>query len=52
MGVATDLNHIDSACKVFAYLPENDGLQKTLTGADIVVIPVGIARKPAMTRDG
>jgi malate/lactate dehydrogenase len=28
--------------KVSGYLPENDGLKKTLEGADIVVIPAGI----------
>ncbi|KAL6704652.1 hypothetical protein ACN47E_008049 [Coniothyrium glycines] len=50
-GVATDLSHISSPAKVTGYLPANDGLQKALTGADIVVIPAGIPRKPGMTRD-
>jgi malate dehydrogenase len=50
--VAIDLNHIDTASKVMGFLPENDGLKKALTGADVVVIPAGIARKPGMTRDG
>lgn len=35
--------------KVTGYLPENDGLKKTLTGADIVVIPAGIPRRSNVT---
>ncbi|CZR56502.1 probable malate dehydrogenase, NAD-dependent [Phialocephala subalpina] len=50
-GVAIDLNHIDTPSKVSGFLPDNDGLKKALTGAGIVVIPAGIARKPGMTRD-
>jgi malate dehydrogenase len=41
IGVAIDLNHIDTPVKVSGYLPENDGLQKTLSGADVVIIPAG-----------
>jgi malate dehydrogenase len=51
-GVAIDLNHIDTSSKVTGFLPDNDGLTKALTGANVVVIPAGIARKPGMTRDG
>lgn len=51
-GIATDLNHIDTRAKVSGYLPEDDGLKKTLEGADVVVVTAGIARKPGMTRDG
>lgn len=51
-GIAIDLNHIDTPGKVAGYLPADGGLEKTLVGADIVVIPAGIARKPGMTRDG
>lgn len=29
----------------------NDGLREALTGADVVVIPAGVPRKPGMTRD-
>ncbi|KAL5454078.1 hypothetical protein PMIN06_005178 [Paraphaeosphaeria minitans] len=36
---------------VTGYLPRDDGLKNALTGADIVVIPAGIPRKPGMTRD-
>jgi malate dehydrogenase len=50
-GVATDLSHISTEGPVEGFLPKDDGLQKALTGADIVVIPAGIPRKPGMTRD-
>ncbi|RPB07615.1 malate dehydrogenase, NAD-dependent [Morchella conica CCBAS932] len=50
-GVAADLSHISSPAQITGYLPADDGLEKTLTGADIVVIPAGIPRKPGMTRD-
>lgn len=50
-GVAADLSHISTPAKVEGYLPPDDGLKKTLTGADIVVIPAGVPRKPGMTRD-
>ena len=41
-GVAIDLNHIDTPSKVTGFLPDNDGLKKVLTGADIVVILAGM----------
>ncbi|KAG5646189.1 hypothetical protein DXG03_004243 [Asterophora parasitica] len=50
-GVAADLSHISTPAKVEGYLPADDGLKKTLTGAEIVVIPAGVPRKPGMTRD-
>jgi len=50
-GVAADISHINTASKVTGYLPENDGLKLALTGADIIVIPAGVPRKPGMTRD-
>ncbi|KAI9677588.1 MAG: hypothetical protein M1817_006542 [Caeruleum heppii] len=50
-GVAADISHISSIAKVVGYLPADDGLKKALTGADMVVIPAGIPRKPGMTRD-
>ncbi|KAL8781694.1 MAG: hypothetical protein Q9194_000197 [Teloschistes cf. exilis] len=50
-GVTADLSHISSVAKVSGYLKENDGLKKALTGADVVVIPAGVPRKPGMTRD-
>jgi len=50
-GVAVDLSHIATPAKVEGYLPPDDGLAKALKGADIVVIPAGVPRKPGMTRD-
>lgn len=50
-GVAADLSHISTPAKVTGYLPQDEGLKKALTGADIVVIPAGVPRKPGMTRD-
>ncbi|KAI0060165.1 NAD-malate dehydrogenase [Artomyces pyxidatus] len=50
-GVAADLSHIATPAKVEGYLPPDDGLAKALKGADIVVIPAGVPRKPGMTRD-
>lgn len=50
-GVAADLSHISTKAKVTGWLPADDGMKKAFTGADIVVIPAGIPRKPGMTRD-
>lgn len=50
-GVAADLSHINTASEVKGYTPENDGLKHALTGAEIVVVPAGVPRKPGMTRD-
>ncbi|ODQ55656.1 malate dehydrogenase, NAD-dependent [Saitoella complicata NRRL Y-17804] len=50
-GVAADVNHCDMNGEVAGFLPENNGLKETLTGAEIVVIPAGVPRKPGMTRD-
>ncbi|KAI6037999.1 malate dehydrogenase [Pisolithus marmoratus] len=50
-GVAVDLSHIATPAKVQGYLPPNDGLKKALSGAEVVVIPAGVPRKPGMTRD-
>ena len=47
-GVAADLSHIATPAKVQGYLPPDDGLAKTLKGADIVVIPAGVPRKPGV----
>lgn len=48
-GVAVDLSHIATPAKVEGYLPPNDGLKKALTGADVVVIPAGVPRKPGVS---
>ncbi|KAI9844099.1 MAG: hypothetical protein M1837_005813 [Sclerophora amabilis] len=58
-GVTADLSHISSRAassqqkfhKITGYLPKDDGMKLALTGADVVVIPAGIPRKPGMTRD-
>ena len=49
-GVAADLSHINTPCKVTAHKGAEQ-LGAALTGADLVVIPAGIPRKPGMTRD-
>ncbi|GMG17905.1 hypothetical protein BVG19_g5067 [[Candida] boidinii] len=50
-GVATDISHIPTNSTVKGYGPENEGLATALKGADVVVIPAGVPRKPGMTRD-
>jgi malate dehydrogenase len=58
-GVAADLSHIPTAGKVTGSLPGEgvfpagapEGLQGSLEGCDIVIIPAGVPRKPGMTRD-
>mmetsp|Transcript_12907 Transcript_12907/g.22189 ORF Transcript_12907/g.22189 Transcript_12907/m.22189 type:complete len:353 (-) Transcript_12907:176-1234(-) len=58
-GVAADLSHIPTASSTTGSLPSpvswpmkpNGGLEETLSGADVVVIPAGVPRKPGMTRD-
>lgn len=48
-GVAKDLSHVPTDVCVDGYT--GDDLPKALEGADVVVIPAGVARKPGMTRD-
>lgn len=50
-GVAADVSHINTKSVVTGFTPDADGLEKTLTGADVVLIPAGVPRKPGMTRD-
>jgi malate dehydrogenase len=47
-GVAVDLSHIPTSVKVEGF--GADDLGKALTGADIVLIPAGVPRKPGMDR--
>lgn len=49
-GVAADLSHISTKARVTAHTGPNE-LGQALEGADIVVIPAGVPRKPGMTRD-
>lgn len=51
-GVAADISHINTKSKVKGYDPTPSGLREALTGAEIVLIPAGVPRKPGMTRDG
>ncbi|TYJ54587.1 malate dehydrogenase, NAD-dependent [Cryptococcus floricola] len=50
-GVAADISHISTPAQVKGFLPADGGAEKALEGADIVVIPAGVPRKPGMTRD-
>ena len=49
-GVGADLSHIETKAKVKAFVGA-DQLHDALVGADVVVIPAGVPRKPGMTRD-
>ena len=49
-GVAADLSHISTGPRVSAHSGA-DALPSALYGADLVVIPAGVPRKPGMTRD-
>merc|ERR1719479_358024 len=48
-GVAADLSHICTPAKVTGY--GKDDIGAALKGAEVVVIPAGVPRKPGMTRD-
>lgn len=50
-GVAADISHINTKSKVTGYDPTPSGLAAALKGAEIVLIPAGVPRKPGMTRD-
>lgn len=49
-GVAVDLSHMDTPAKVEGFQGA-DKLADAVKGADVVVIPAGVPRKPGMTRD-
>jgi malate dehydrogenase len=49
-GVGADLSHIETKCKVTAFVGQEQ-LHDSLVGVDVVVIPAGVPRKPGMTRD-
>ena len=51
-GVAADISHINTSSTVKGYDPTPSGLRECLTGAEVVLIPAGVPRKPGMTRDG
>ena len=54
-GVGADLSHICSDSKTSTHLPssreDKTALADALKGADLVIIPAGVPRKPGMTRD-
>ncbi|RKF76161.1 Malate dehydrogenase, mitochondrial [Golovinomyces cichoracearum] len=50
-GVAADVGHINTKSTVTGYGPTPNGLSDALKGAEIVLIPAGVPRKPGMTRD-
>ncbi|KAA8515155.1 hypothetical protein F0562_018334 [Nyssa sinensis] len=49
-GVAADVSHINTRSQVAGYVGEEQ-LGQALEGADVVIIPAGVPRKPGMTRD-
>ncbi|KAJ3136356.1 regulator of ime2 [Physocladia obscura] len=49
-GVAADLSHINTPAEVKGY-KGNDELTAALYGANLVIIPAGVPRKPGMSRD-
>lgn len=49
MGMSADLGHICTATKVTGH--SGNELGEALKGAEIVLIPAGVPRKPGMTRD-
>jgi malate dehydrogenase len=50
-GVAADVAHINTKSVVTGYDKGDANLKECLTGAEIVLIPAGVPRKPGMTRD-
>jgi len=49
-GVAADLSHCETKAETVGFVGA-DQLEASLEGAEIVVIPAGVPRKPGMTRD-
>jgi len=49
-GVAADISHCNTPVKVQAFTGA-DELAAAIKGADLVLIPAGVPRKPGMTRD-
>jgi malate dehydrogenase len=49
-GVAADISHINTTAETTGHTgPEQ--LEEALTGADVIIIPAGVPRKPGMSRD-
>ncbi|KAJ7542434.1 hypothetical protein O6H91_10G106700 [Diphasiastrum complanatum] len=49
-GVAADISHVNTRAHVSGYAGEEQ-LGEALKGADVIIIPAGVPRKPGMTRD-
>lgn len=49
-GVVADISHCNTPVKVSSFTGP-DELEGALTGAELVIIPAGVPRKPGMTRD-
>merc|ERR1712110_1158340 len=49
-GVAADLSHIETRAKVTGHIGAEQ-LADCVKGADVILIPAGVPRKPGMTRD-
>jgi malate dehydrogenase len=49
-GVAADISHINSRATTKGYAGD-EHLAEALKGADVVIMPAGVPRKPGMTRD-
>jgi malate dehydrogenase len=49
-GVAADIGHVCSPAKVSGFVGKEQ-MSDALKGAEVVVIPAGVPRKPGMTRD-
>merc|ERR1719204_646545 len=54
-GVAADLSHINSKCKVraYAFAPDDKAIEKAgecRTGCHLVLVPAGVPRKPGQSR--
>merc|ERR1711934_727620 len=49
-GVAADLSHCETASETTGFKGKEE-IEASLVGAEIVVIPAGVPRKPGMTRD-
>ena len=49
-GVAADISHVSTPAKTTGYTGIEE-IGQALTGANVVVIPAGVPRKPGMTRD-
>ena len=50
VGVGADLSHMDTPARVTAHLGDKE-LTNALEGAQVVIVPAGVPRKPGMTRD-